>query len=53
MTPYINPSFRERQLSTQPQPVKAAARGIWPALCILWGVAGLTVGLAIGRVLWF
>ena len=48
---YINPAFRDRQLSTQP--AKPASRNVWPALCILWGVAGVTVGLAIGRVLWF
>ena len=48
---YINPAFRERQ--AQPAPVMRRRPLPWPALCILWGVAGVTVGLAIGRVLWF
>ena len=51
MSPYINPAFRERQLSTPAKPTRRAFS--WPAIAILWGIAGLTVGLAIGRVLWF
>lgn len=42
-------------------PIEAQTRDVtphrrrfsWPALAALWGVAGVTVGLAIGRALWF